>query len=218
MYLWLHLYSVVYTYIYIYIYEYTIMWLTLPAHRAKRYGERNRRVTLLHVPWISSPSGCAVPRANREEVQEVMSEKGRQHAMSWGSSVALRYTMGMPGLRHMPPSIRYSVVAYATCSSCQEPPEVVFCCCDGVLKMLLQHCSDKAGLEHDARTQLQQLRELALLITRWSEGQVHCAHQRLRQVVSIARSCLQRVPRWPCTLLRNCSALAANQNNPRTKL
>jgi hypothetical protein len=91
--------------------------------------------------YISSPSGCAVPCANTEAVEEIRSGKGRHQALFWGSSVASSYTLGSPGLRHVPPSTLYSVVVYTICSSCQEPPKCVFCFCDGVLEMLLQYCS-----------------------------------------------------------------------------
>ena len=70
-----------------------------------------------NIVYISSPSGCAVSRANTEEVPESRSGKARQHAMTWRRSVASTYKKGSPDLRHMPPCILYSVGVYATCGN-----------------------------------------------------------------------------------------------------
>jgi hypothetical protein len=71
----------IYIYIYRDIYIYVYMWLTLPSHDANRYGESDSNlllelvlVTCLSAAWISSPSGCAVPRPNIECVQKPLSE------------------------------------------------------------------------------------------------------------------------------------------------
>ena len=84
---------------------------------------------------------CRVRTQRKCAVKEIRSGKGRHQTLFWGSSVASSYTLGSPGLRHVPPSTLYSVVVYTICSSCQEPPKCVFCFCDGVLEMLLQYCS-----------------------------------------------------------------------------